>query len=58
MTRAVILGGTGHIGAAIARHFDDQGLDVIATGRRAGPVPSLAGTEVSYQPGDDHAGTP
>lgn len=53
MTAVVVLGGTGHIGAAIARQFDAQGFDVVATGRREGPVANLNGTGVHYRNGDD-----
>ncbi|MEM7520308.1 MAG: NAD-dependent epimerase/dehydratase family protein [Pseudomonadota bacterium] len=53
MTQAVVLGGTGHIGAAIARALDQQGLSVTATGRRSVAPPNLMGTDVAYAAGDD-----
>lgn len=55
MGAAVVLGGTGHIGAAIARALEVAGHEVVATGRRAGPVPNLAGTTLRYRMGDDRA---
>ncbi|MGX9356887.1 NAD-dependent epimerase/dehydratase family protein [Roseobacteraceae bacterium S113] len=51
--KAVILGGTGHIGAAVARRFAEGGFDVVATGRRDIPRPNLADTNVSLVAGDD-----
>jgi len=50
---AVILGGTGHIGAAIARRFAEEGFVVRATGRRDIVRPNLDGTGVDIITGDD-----
>ena len=51
--RVVVLGGTGHIGSAIARHFDAEDYDVLATGRTDRPRPNLDGTTVRILSGDD-----
>lgn len=53
MERVLVLGGTGHIGAAVAREFADAGYDVTATGRRPGQRENLAGTNVAVSAGDD-----
>lgn len=53
MARILVLGGAGHIGAAIARHFDDAGHVVLASGRAQGPRASLQDTTVQYLVGDD-----
>jgi nucleoside-diphosphate-sugar epimerase len=50
---AVILGGTGHIGAAVARRFAEGGFAVRASGRRAIPRPNLDGTGIAVVCGDD-----
>ena len=53
MGQVVVLGGTGHIGAAIARAFAADGADVVAVGRSAEPRANLAGTTVVQRAGDD-----
>ena len=52
-SRVLVLGGTGHIGAAIARAFDQAGYAVTATGRSTRPRPSLDGTSIAVVSGDD-----
>ncbi|WP_259956166.1 NAD-dependent epimerase/dehydratase family protein [Sulfitobacter mediterraneus] len=47
------MGGTGHIGAAIARRLAEAGYRVTATGRSDKPRPNLAGTEVRIAVGQD-----
>lgn len=51
--RALVLGGTGHIGSAIARRLADAGFAVTATGQRDVPRPNLDGTTVRIVTGDD-----
>lgn len=51
--KAVVLGGTGHIGAAVARRFAMGGFEVFATGRRDKPRPNLTGTGIRVRAGDD-----
>ncbi|MEW9919402.1 NAD-dependent epimerase/dehydratase family protein [Marimonas sp. MJW-29] len=51
--RVLVLGGTGHIGAAMARHFDASGHAVRATGRQPQPRPNLADTAITQLAGDD-----
>lgn len=48
-----MLGGTGHIGAAVARRFAEAGDQVFAVGRHDRPRPNLAGTSVTVLTGDD-----
>ncbi len=52
--RVLVLGGTGHIGAAISRRFAAEGFQVFATGRQFRERPNLAGTMVTTLSGDDH----
>lgn len=51
--KAVILGGTGHIGSAIARRFHAAGFAVVATGQRQIERPNLRDTGVTIVTGDD-----
>ena len=51
--RVLVLGGTGHIGAAVARCFAGAGFAVAAAGRRAGVPLNLQGTAVTRLIGDD-----
>lgn len=51
--RALVLGGTGHLGAAIARSLAGAGWEVTASGRQAIARPNLTGTGVSIVTGDD-----
>lgn len=53
VTRILVLGGTGHIGCAIARHFDQEGYQVSASGRSASRRPNLEGSTVQQLSGDD-----
>ena len=53
MTRVLVLGGTGHIGSAIARQFDAEGNAVRAAGRSATPRENLQGTGITQLAGDD-----
>ncbi|WP_216859387.1 NAD-dependent epimerase/dehydratase family protein [Sulfitobacter aestuariivivens] len=48
------MGGTGHIGSAIARKLATDGWTVTAAGRSAEPRPNLEGTKVKIVGGDDH----
>ena len=52
-TAVLVLGGTGHIGAAIARAFADTGREVRASGRSVQPRPNLHGTDINQLAGDD-----
>ena len=52
--RALVLGGTGHLGNAIVRQLLDRGYQVSATGRRSYSAPNLAGLEVNYLRGDQN----
>ena len=52
-SKAVVLGGTGHIGAAIARRFHAAGFDVVATGHRHIERPNLNDTDITIVAGDD-----
>ena len=54
MTRTLVLGGTGHIGSAIARLLDQSGHDVVASGRTHKPRPNLDDTNIQIVCGDDH----
>lgn len=49
----LVLGGTGHIGAAIARAFAGAGHTVSVTGLSARPRPNLDGVDVTILSGDD-----
>ena len=51
----LVLGGTGHIGAAIARHFATEGYVVKASGRCTRPRANLDGTDIAQLGGDDTA---
>ncbi|MEM7439050.1 MAG: NAD-dependent epimerase/dehydratase family protein [Pseudomonadota bacterium] len=51
--RVLVLGGTGHIGAAIARRFVADGVTVSATGLRDIARPNLDGSDVRLLTGDD-----
>ncbi|MCY4333417.1 MAG: NAD-dependent epimerase/dehydratase family protein [Litoreibacter sp.] len=51
--KAVILGGTGHIGAAIARRFHEGGYSVLATGYREIARPNLDDLAIEIALGDD-----
>ncbi|MEZ5332592.1 MAG: NAD-dependent epimerase/dehydratase family protein [Thermoanaerobaculia bacterium] len=55
--KALVLGGSGHVGAALTRELLARGHGVTATGRRARPA-ALEGLPVAYHRGDDrHPGT-
>ena len=51
--RVLVLGGTGHIGAAIARQLASDGFEVRASGRSPEPRANLAGVDVQQLAGDD-----
>lgn len=51
--RAVVLGGTGHLGTAIALKLETLGYKVVATGKRSGPRPAFSDTQVQIETGDD-----
>ncbi|MEM6593176.1 MAG: NAD-dependent epimerase/dehydratase family protein [Pseudomonadota bacterium] len=51
--KAVILGGTGHIGSAIARRFHEGGYQVLATGYRDIARPNLDDLPITVARGDD-----
>jgi nucleoside-diphosphate-sugar epimerase len=53
MARVLVLGGTGHIGSAIARQFALAGHQVLATCRRPGPKANLDGTGIAISAGND-----
>lgn len=53
LPRVLVLGGTGHIGAAIARHFGGLGHHVMASGRAVAPRANLTGTGITQLSGDD-----
>ncbi|MEH6647182.1 NAD-dependent epimerase/dehydratase family protein [Sulfitobacter sp.] len=53
MARVLVLGGTGHIGSAIARQFALAGHEVLATCRHPGPRVNLEGTGIAISSGDD-----
>lgn len=50
--KGLVLGGSGHLGAALVRELVERGHEVTATGRRERP-PGLDGVEVRYVRGDD-----
>jgi nucleoside-diphosphate-sugar epimerase len=50
--RAVVIGGTGHIGNAVVRELAERGWEVDAVGRRPRPGPNLAGVPARYRSGD------
>ena len=51
--KALVLGGTGHIGSAIARRLVAAGWQVTATGRRDIARPNLGGSGAEIVSGDD-----
>lgn len=52
MTRAVVLGATGHIGNAVVRELLARGYSVSAASRRERPPVNLADLDVEFLPGD------
>jgi dihydroflavonol-4-reductase len=51
--KALVLGGSGHIGSAVARELLQRGFEVSATGRR-NPAPlNISGLALKYLPGDE-----
>jgi dihydroflavonol-4-reductase len=53
LPRVLVLGGTGHIGAAIAHGFADIGHVVSAAGRSTAARANLAGSQITQLSGDD-----
>lgn len=48
IARALVLGGTGHIGNAIVRELVGRGIAVTVTSRRARPTPNLQGLAIEF----------
>ncbi len=53
--KAVVLGGSGHIGSAVVRELLRRGYEVSATGRRVPAPANISGLPIAYLPGDENS---
>jgi pteridine reductase len=54
--RALVAGGTGRVGSAVARRLDAEGWDVVAVGRAAGDLATAAGAQAVAAAAADRLG--
>jgi nucleoside-diphosphate-sugar epimerase len=48
--RALVLGGTGHIGSAVVRELRSRGSEVTVASRKTSPTPNLDGSDIRFVP--------
>jgi dihydroflavonol-4-reductase len=53
--KALVLGGSGHIGSAVVRELLLRGYEVSATGRRTPAPTNISGLRLAYLPGDENS---
>lgn len=53
--KALVLGGSGHIGSAVVRELLRRGYEVSATGRRTPAPANISGLPFAYLPGEENS---